>query len=121
MHDLFVRIEAENYDAWRRVHDELAPHRREYGIEDGPLYRGIDEPDAVVLFNLGVALEDLGERTDAITAYERALQLDEALADQGIEMITLHRRGRKKTHDGRELRRYKRRWKIERLFAWLGN
>jgi transposase len=47
--------------------------------------------------------------------------LDEALADQGIEMITLHRRGRKKTHDGRKPRRYKRRWKIERLFAWLDN
>ena len=26
-----------------------------------------------------------------------------------------------KTQDGRKLRRYKRRWKIERLFAWLGN
>ena len=48
MHDLFVRIEAENYDAWRRVHDELAPHRREYGIEDGPLYRGIEEPTTAI-------------------------------------------------------------------------
>ena len=47
--------------------------------------------------------------------------LDEALADQGIEMIAPHKRGRKKTQDGRNLRRYKRRWKIERLFAWLGN
>ncbi len=47
--------------------------------------------------------------------------LDEALADQGIEMIAPHRRGKKKTQDGRKLRRYKRRWKIERLFAWLGN
>ncbi len=47
--------------------------------------------------------------------------LDEALADQGIEMIAPHRRGRKKTQDGRKLRRYKHRWKIERLFAWLGN
>ena len=36
-------------------------------------------------------------------------------------MITLRRRGRKKTHDGRKPRRYKRRWKIERLFAWLDN
>jgi transposase len=27
----------------------------------------------------------------------------------------------KKTQDGRPLRRYKRRWKVERLFAWLGN
>ena len=41
----------------------------------------------------------------------------------GIEMIAPHRRNRKKpkTQDGRKLRRYKRRWKIERLFAWLLN
>jgi transposase len=49
--------------------------------------------------------------------------LDRGLARQGIAMIAPHRRGRKrpKTQDGRSLRRYKRRWKIERLFAWLGN
>ena len=49
--------------------------------------------------------------------------LDEALAAAGIEMIAPHRRNRKraKTQDGRKLRRYKRRWKVERLFAWLGN
>ena len=34
-----------------------------------------------------------------------------------------HKQNRKraKTQDGRKLRRYKRRWKIERLFAWLQN
>ena len=49
--------------------------------------------------------------------------LDEALAKRGVEMIAPHRRNRKKpkTQDGRKLRRYKRRWKIERLFAWLHN
>src|SRR5215216_4596783 len=49
--------------------------------------------------------------------------LDEALEERGIEMIAPHRSDRKrpKTQDGRKLRRYKRRWKIERLFAWLGN
>jgi transposase len=49
--------------------------------------------------------------------------LDEALAKRGIEMIAPHRRNRKKpkTRDGRKLRRYKKRRKIERLFAWLGN
>ena len=31
------------------------------------------------------------------------------------------RRRKLKTQDGRKLRRYKRRWKIERLFAWLHN
>lgn len=50
--------------------------------------------------------------------------LDQALFDErGIEMIAPHRKGRKKikTQDGRKLRRYRRRWKVERLFAWLQN
>jgi len=40
-----------------------------------------------------------------------------------IRLIALHKhnRRRKNTQDGRELRRYCRRWKIERLFAWLHN
>lgn len=43
--------------------------------------------------------------------------------EMGIDLICPHRRSRKKPpiQDGRPLRRYKRRWKIERLFAWLGN
>jgi transposase len=49
--------------------------------------------------------------------------LDEQLGlDHGIEKIAPHRRNRKhKTQDGRLLRRSKRRWKVERLFAWLQN
>ena len=49
--------------------------------------------------------------------------LDAELEEQGIEMIAPHKANRKKapTQDGRPLRRYKRRWKIERLFAWLQN
>jgi transposase len=47
--------------------------------------------------------------------------LDQKLAAQGIELIAPHRgnRIRPATQDGRPLRRYRRRWKIERLFAWL--
>jgi transposase len=42
--------------------------------------------------------------------------------DYDIELIAPHRRNRKvKTQDGRPLRRYKRRWKVERFFAWLNN
>jgi transposase len=50
--------------------------------------------------------------------------LDDRLSDErGIEMIAPHRKKRKKpnTQDGRKLRRYKRRWKVERLFAWIQN
>jgi transposase len=48
---------------------------------------------------------------------------DAELKCQGIEMIAPRRRRRRKpkTQDGRKLRRYKRRWKVERLFAWLGS
>ena len=55
-------------------------------------------------------------------AYDSDL-LDEALKEQGIEMIAPHRKNRTKrrTQDGRKLRRYKSRWKVERLFAWLQN
>jgi transposase len=51
-------------------------------------------------------------------------QLDQLLRERyGIELIAPHssRRTRSLTQDGRPLRRYRRRWKIERLFAWLHN
>jgi transposase len=40
-----------------------------------------------------------------------------------IDMIVSYRRNRKKDkkQDGRKLRRYRKRWKVERTFAWLGN
>ena len=38
-----------------------------------------------------------------------------------LDETLMNRRGRAKTQDGRPLRRAKRRWKIERLFAWLHN
>ena len=49
--------------------------------------------------------------------------LDAELREAGIEMIVPHRKNGKKpkTQDGRKLRRYKRHWKLERLFACLGN
>jgi transposase len=48
-------------------------------------------------------------------------RLDRDLAERyGIEMIAPHRGvHRKPTQDGRPLRRYCRRWRVERLFAWL--
>ena len=46
-----------------------------------------------------------------------------SLARRGIELIAPHRRNRTKSRcqDSRKLRRYKRRWKVERTFAWLQN
>lgn len=49
--------------------------------------------------------------------------MDEQLAKQGITLVSPHRknRTRPKTQDGRHLRRYKRRWKVEQFFAHLHN
>ncbi len=47
--------------------------------------------------------------------------LDDELRKDGIDMISPHKANRKKepTQDGRSLRRYSRRWLVERFFAWL--
>jgi len=47
--------------------------------------------------------------------------LDEELRQQGIEMIAPHRSNRVNslTQDRRRLRRYARRWLVERFFAWI--
>ena len=41
--------------------------------------------------------------------------------EYGIEMIAPNRRNRSNSQDGRQLCRYRRRWKVERLFAWMHN
>ena len=50
-------------------------------------------------------------------------KLDELLRKHRIRLVSPHKVNRVKpqTQDGRELRRYRRRWKIERLNAWLQN
>ena len=47
--------------------------------------------------------------------------LDDDLRAKGIRMVAPHRKNRKKpkTQDGREFRRDKRRWIVERFFAWM--
>jgi len=68
-------------------------------------------------------LDNLPARVVGDKAYDSD-SLDRRLNEErGVEMIAPHRGNRRKpaTQDGRPLRRYKRRWKIERLFAWLQN
>ena len=46
--------------------------------------------------------------------------LDAELKKRGIELVAPHHPRRiRKTQDGRPLRRYRRRWHVERLIAWL--
>jgi transposase len=46
-------------------------------------------------------------------------KLEEDLATQDIQLIAPARSVSRRRPDGRRLRRYRRRWKVERLFAWL--
>jgi transposase len=47
-------------------------------------------------------------------------KLDAALAKRGIDMSAPHHPTHTtKTQDNRKLRRYRKRWMIERVFAWL--
>jgi transposase len=68
-------------------------------------------------------IENIPEKVIGDRAYDSD-KLDERLAkERGVELIAPHRNNRVKsaTQDGRVLRRYRKRWKVERLFAWLGN
>jgi transposase len=58
--------------------------------------------------------EDPPQRLIGDRAYDSD-PLDAALQEQGIQMIAPHRRNRKKpkSQDGRPVRRYRRRWKVE--------
>ena len=65
-------------------------------------------------------LDQLPARLIGDKAYDSD-RLDAELKQRyDIELIAPHRRDRQQaTQDGRPLRRYRRRWQVERLFAWL--
>ena len=65
---------------------------------------------------------EVPERLIGDKAYDSDPLDEELMENYGTEMIAPHRSNRlQPTQDGRPLRRYVRRWKIERLFAWLFN
>jgi len=55
-------------------------------------------------------------------AYDSDPLAKELIERWWIELIAPNRSNRKvKTQDGRKLRRYSRRWPVERFFSWLDN
>ncbi len=67
----------------------------------------------------GSFLDELPEKLIGDKAYDSDppdRHLDE---EYGIEMVAPNRENRSNTQNGRALRRYLRRWVVERLFAWL--
>ena len=67
-------------------------------------------------------LDELPERLIGDMAYDSNMLDARLLEERDIEMIAPHNpTRRRKTQDGRPLRRYRRRWRVERVFAWLQN
>jgi transposase len=84
---------------------------------------GSASPHEVTLVHEALAARFIDESPERLIG-DRAYDSDRLrfeLSDQGIELIAPHRANRKreKRQDGRPLRRYRKRWKVERLFAWL--
>jgi transposase len=68
------------------------------------------------------AVADVPERLIGDKAYDSDGLDKKLMENYGTEMIAPNKVNRRiKTQDGRPLRRFARRWKIERLFAWLFN
>jgi len=67
--------------------------------------------------------EEAPERIIGDKAYDSD-RLDQEMAMYNIEMIAPHRANRRPenvTQDGRSLRRYSRRWTVERTISWIQN
>ncbi len=68
-------------------------------------------------------IDEVPEKLIGDKAYDSDALDEQMEVDYGIEVIAPHRSNRVKprTQDGRKLRRSRKRWKIERLFAWIQN
>ena len=77
------------------------------------VYRGIEDPDADVLYNLAVALEDLGQTIEALGIYARVLELDQDYADAHHNIARLYQ-------ESGDQRRALRHWNAYRRLARAG-
>ena len=48
MQDIMIRIETDDFEAWKTQHYLHADNRAKYGITDGPAYRDIEDPKAAL-------------------------------------------------------------------------
>ena len=72
------------------------------------VYRGAPRSDATLLFNLGVLLEDMNRRSEAITLYKEALDLDATFADAHFNLARLYEHEHNRRETLRHLLAYRR-------------
>lgn len=67
-------------------------------------------------------VNELAPRLIADKAFDSAKLQERLAVERNVELIAPKRGGQrpsKRRQDGRAMRRYRRRWKVENLFAWL--
>lgn len=74
------------------------------------LYRSVQDPDADILYNLGVALEDVGDLRQAIAAYSEALELEPDFIDAHHNIARLYQ-------EAGDTRRALRHWNVCRRLS----
>jgi len=92
-----------------RTRDATAPDksRTRSNTSEAPPARSRPGTSATAWFNLGIALEDLKRRPDAIKAYEQAIAIEPTLADAFFNLSRLYEAAGKRAAALRSLSKYR--------------
>ena len=104
-----AEADPDNSAAWinwgRLMHESGKPRAAEKIYRDALAHCGAD---SLLLFNLGVALEDLGDKEGALAAYHAAVSEDPNFADCHYNLARLYESAGKTQHAIRHLGQYRR-------------
>ena len=74
MQDIMIRIQTDDFEAWKEQHYRHAANRARYGITDGPAYRDLEDPGAA-LFHISVADMDTAKGWFRSDTFKEATRL----------------------------------------------
>ncbi|HZV76024.1 MAG TPA: antibiotic biosynthesis monooxygenase [Conexibacter sp.] len=78
----FVLHRVADYDAWRRVYDDVADLQREGGVTDKAVYRAADDPSNVLVMHRFAT-------ADAARAFFQDPDLRAAMQKAGVDVASL--------------------------------
>jgi heme-degrading monooxygenase HmoA len=87
MPHIMARVEVGDFGTWLETHLSNAENRRVYGMVDGPIYRDIEDPNAVLVHIVAQDVARVGEwfQSDAFKEADRrstAVRRDFYLAEK---------------------------------------
>jgi quinol monooxygenase YgiN len=75
---LFVRHTVNDYRTWKRVYDEFAPTRKEWGVTGASVYRDAEDPNTLIVIHHFRDLDDA-------RAFVDSEDLHSAMANAGVK------------------------------------